>query len=201
MKSNLSTKASLPVLGISIAAVLLFAAACGGTSGGDSTFTSPPKPTNEPITGGPFVQFIDPSLCVDEDAPEATSIAAGDSTFVSPPSPHYPTHKDSEQSRTGMSDKDVNCIARLARDALPRKAVQVLYEPGDRSGQAPDFRFTVVSVKKGLGPMVVFNYVWDVPPDEPVSFECPDDRCHWWRVHVAYDGVATLIGEDNGPPP
>ena len=208
MRSNASTKAWLPVLGISLAAMLLFVAACGNATSGDSTFTSPPKPTSPPITGGPFVQVIDPSLCGDEDAPEATSVVSGDSTFVSPPPRHYPTLKDRERSRTGMSDKDVNCIARLAREALPREAVKVLYEPddsvrssGEESRQISDFRFTMVSVEKGIGPTVVFSYVWDVPPGEPPSYECPEDRCHWWRVRVSHDGVATPSGEGGAPLP
>ncbi|MEZ4770742.1 MAG: hypothetical protein R2844_20275, partial [Caldilineales bacterium] len=142
----------LLALGISLAAVLLLVAACRSSiPGDDSTFTSPGRPTKTPehITGGPFVQVIDPRLCIDEDAPEPTAVAGGDSTFVSPPR-HYPTIKDRERARTGMSDRDANCIARLARAALPREATQVLFAPGEgardggnESVPATDFRFTV----------------------------------------------------------
>ena len=58
----------------------------------------------------------------------------------------------------------------------------------------------MVSVE-GNGPTVVFNYVWDVPSSEHDSFECPENRCHWWRVQVSHNGIATLIEEGGTPLP
>ncbi|MEZ4769916.1 MAG: hypothetical protein R2844_15970, partial [Caldilineales bacterium] len=63
------------------------------------------------------------------------------------------------------------------------------------------FRFTVVYAEEGNRPTVVFNYVWDVPPDEPGSLECPEDHCHWWRVRVSSDGITTFEAEGGAPLP
>ncbi len=172
----MTTRRFLPALGLGIAAVVLLAAACGGIFGKDnSTFTSPPSPTQPVPAMGPRVYAIDPSLCSEEDAPPTSS----DTTFSSPSPLYVPTIKERERSRTGLSDLEVHCVARLASGALPAAAVNALYGPDDRasndgngSDELSKFRFSMVSVE-GTGPTVMFNYVWDVPPNEQGLLSVP----------------------------
>ena len=68
------------------------------------------------------------------------------------------------------------------------------------SGETMETLFTEVSFD-GDTFTVIFNHRWNDPPDQTGSRECPEDRCHWWRVEVTPDGQATLMEEGGAPLP
>ena len=67
-------------------------------------------------------------------------------------------------------------------------------------GETMETLFAEIAVEED-GFTVDFKYRWNDPPLQTGSRECPEDRCHWWRVEVIPDGAATLLNEGGAPLP
>lgn len=67
-------------------------------------------------------------------------------------------------------------------------------------GETMETLFAEIAVE-GDGFTVNFKHRWNDPPLDTGSRECPEDRCHWWRVEVSSDGQATLLEEGGAPLP
>jgi hypothetical protein len=49
---------------------------------------------------------------------------------------------------------------------------------------------------------ITFMYRWnEPPPPASTSWDCPADRCHWWRIEARPDGEVVLVEEGGAPPP
>ena len=101
---------------------------------------------------------------------------------------------------------DENWARQQAFRVLP-ETVASLFSPvtgmGTRwmiPGETMETLFAEIAVEAN-GFTVIFKNRWNDPTLQTGSRECPEDRCHWWRVEVTPDGQATLTEEGGAPLP
>jgi hypothetical protein len=56
-------------------------------------------------------------------------------------------------------------------------------------------------VTEGRKVEVTFKYRWDEPSGGTNSFDCPPDRCRWWRFEARPNGEVVLVEQGGAEPP
>lgn len=170
----------------------------GSGTGNDSTLVSPPDNNRNGSGGVSRLSFCKWTHCYTIEVYCAPGISDATAEAV--------TSLLQSWQFDDVPEGDESWATLQAVRALPEDEM-ALFSPltgiGGRwmeSGETMETLITQVSFDEDAV-VVLFSHRWNDPPNQTGSRECPEDRCHWWRVEVDTDGEAFLMAEGGAPLP